>query len=349
VARQSLVFSGSRLWNTQLSTDLTKKVTRLEIPVYSFHGLYDYAIFYQLAKAAPSGSLSRPTSSKASRTHAWSDSVALDGRIGWRQCPGRPRLGRRILDSREMVMSTESDARVPKYLGAAFIFQFATSLTAGLLSKSILAGSPSEVLTNISGNLGQTRASLVLFLLTSVGIIVMTSLLYVVLGDQNRAVARVALGLWMAEAVMLAVKTLGIYALVDLSAGPVDAGTPASYRETLGSLSLDFSQHAGQVDMLFFCFGALLWYSVLLRSRIVPRLLPLWGLVAVPLVLVATVLLVWDNSRDLGFALYALYIPFELVLGLWLLIKGASVSSPHLDSAAAPEMLRGGATRESAD
>jgi hypothetical protein len=248
-----------------------------------------------------------------------------------------------------MAMSTESDARIPKYLGAAFIFQFATSLTAGLLSKSILAGSPSEVLTNISGNLGQMRASLVLFLLTSVGIIVMTSLLYVVLGDQNRAVARVALGLWMAEAVMLAVKTLGIYALVDLSAGPVDAGTPASYRETLGSLSLDFSQHAGQVDMLFFCFGALLWYSVLLRSRIVPRLLPLWGLVAVPLVLVATVLLVWDNSRDLGFALYALYIPFELVLGLWLLIKGASVLSPHLDSVAAPDMLRGGATRASAD
>lgn len=28
------VFSGSRLWNTQLSTDLTTKVTRLEVPVY---------------------------------------------------------------------------------------------------------------------------------------------------------------------------------------------------------------------------------------------------------------------------------------------------------------------------
>jgi pimeloyl-ACP methyl ester carboxylesterase len=32
------IFSGSRLWNTQLSTDLTKKVTRLEIPVYFLHG-----------------------------------------------------------------------------------------------------------------------------------------------------------------------------------------------------------------------------------------------------------------------------------------------------------------------
>jgi pimeloyl-ACP methyl ester carboxylesterase len=45
------IFSGSRLWNTQLSTDLTKKVTRLEIPVYFLHGVYDYTISYPLAKA----------------------------------------------------------------------------------------------------------------------------------------------------------------------------------------------------------------------------------------------------------------------------------------------------------
>jgi pimeloyl-ACP methyl ester carboxylesterase len=45
------IFSGSRLWNTQLSTDLTKKVTRLEIPVYFFHGAYDYTVSHSLAKS----------------------------------------------------------------------------------------------------------------------------------------------------------------------------------------------------------------------------------------------------------------------------------------------------------
>jgi pimeloyl-ACP methyl ester carboxylesterase len=44
-------FSGSRLWNTQLSTDLTKKVTRLEVPVYLLHGVYDYTVSYPLAKS----------------------------------------------------------------------------------------------------------------------------------------------------------------------------------------------------------------------------------------------------------------------------------------------------------
>jgi hypothetical protein len=201
---------------------------------------------------------------------------------------------------------------------------------------SILAGSITEVLMNISSNLGQMRTTIVLELLTSVGIIVMTSLLYVVLRDQNRAVALVALGLWMAEAVMLAVKTLGLYALVALSVGYVDAGSPASSYETLGSLSLGVSQHAGDIGMLFFCLGALLWYPLLFQSRIVPRLLSLWGMVAVPLVVVATVLLVWDRGLDPSFALYALYVPFELVLGLWLLIKGATVAPTRLRGASAP-------------
>ena len=45
------IFSGSRLWNAQLSTDLTKKVTRLDVAVYFFHGVYDYTVSYPLARS----------------------------------------------------------------------------------------------------------------------------------------------------------------------------------------------------------------------------------------------------------------------------------------------------------
>ena len=83
-------------------------------------------------------------------------------------------------------MLTPSDTRTPRYLGAAFVFQFATSLSAGLLSTSILAGSITDVLLNVSSNTEKMQTMIVLELLTSVGIIVMTSLLYVVLRDQNR-------------------------------------------------------------------------------------------------------------------------------------------------------------------
>lgn len=45
------IFSGDGLWNTQLSTDLATKVTRLDIPVYYFHGVYDHTVSYPLAKS----------------------------------------------------------------------------------------------------------------------------------------------------------------------------------------------------------------------------------------------------------------------------------------------------------
>lgn len=45
------IFSGRCLRDTQLATDLTKKVTRLEIPVYFLHGVYDYTVCYAGAKS----------------------------------------------------------------------------------------------------------------------------------------------------------------------------------------------------------------------------------------------------------------------------------------------------------
>ena len=43
-------FSKSILWNQLMATDLTKQVPELDLPVYFFHGLYDYTDSYTLAK-----------------------------------------------------------------------------------------------------------------------------------------------------------------------------------------------------------------------------------------------------------------------------------------------------------
>ena len=40
----------SSLWDTMLATDMTKRVPELNIPVYFFHGIYDYTVSYILAK-----------------------------------------------------------------------------------------------------------------------------------------------------------------------------------------------------------------------------------------------------------------------------------------------------------
>lgn len=45
------LFSHAILWDEMIATDLTQQVPRLQLPVYFFHGQYDYTCSYALAKA----------------------------------------------------------------------------------------------------------------------------------------------------------------------------------------------------------------------------------------------------------------------------------------------------------
>jgi hypothetical protein len=220
-------------------------------------------------------------------------------------------------------MTASSEASVPRYVGAAFLFQFCTSLVAGLLSASVLSGGVADVLTSASTDATRLRTVVLLELLTSVGIIALTSLLYVALRGTVRWVATIASGLWLAEATVLAVSMLGLYALLDLGGTSVGSGVVSASDAAVGSFGLGLHEHAADIAMLFASAGALLWYSLFIRTRFVPRWLGMWGLASIALVCGATLLNVWDRELEPSILLYVAYMPFEFVVGVWLLVKGS--------------------------
>lgn len=223
-------------------------------------------------------------------------------------------------------MAVSSEVSVPRYVGAAYISQFSTSLAAGLLTKSVLSGDVGDVLSAAGVDANWVRMVILLELLTSVGIIALTSLLFVALRDTVRWAATVAFALWLVEATVLAVSMLGLYALLDLGGTDVASGSAASVADAaVGSFALGLREHAGDVAMLFFCAGALLWYPLFVRTRFVPRWLGIWGLASVVPVCVATLISVWDGDLQAPFLLYAAYVPFEFVVGMWLLVKGSPI------------------------
>jgi len=213
------------------------------------------------------------------------------------------------------------ESAVPRFVGAAFVAQFATSLAAGLLSTSILSGDVGQVIAAVGADTPRVRAVVLLELLTSIGIIALTSLLYVALRDTVRWIATIAFALWIAEATVLAVSMLSLYALLDLvGASSVEPSSPAE--AAIGQAAIGLHEHGGDIGMLFFCAGALLWYWLFLRTRFVPRWLSIWGLASVALVTVGTLILIWNRDVQTPILLYAAYVPFELVVGMWLVIKG---------------------------
>jgi hypothetical protein len=228
-------------------------------------------------------------------------------------------------NARGDVRRMSGEAATGRLLGGAVLFVFLASLASErLLASTVGSGDISEIMVNIRENPTRIRLSSLMAILNSLGIVVLACLLYSVFRDQFRIIALVALGWWLAEAVVLAVSKVGTYALIPLSQDFVVAGLPeASHFQALGSaLYFGVGRLGYDIHMAFFCLGGMLWYYLLFSSRAVPAPLSLWGLTAVTLLAVLTFLGLSGRSLDKFLLLGLPYAPYELVLGMWLLIKG---------------------------
>ena len=218
------------------------------------------------------------------------------------------------------------DINTIRLLGAAQLIVFAVGVLREPLRRSAVgSGNISDILVSVSKNVTRMRISNLLALIESLGIIVLGVLFYVVFNRPYEIIALVALGFFLAEAITLAISKIGAYALIPLSKRFVEAGTSeSSYYQSLGDFLYNGVDRQGsKIHELFFCFGGMLWYYLFLESGYIPQALSLWGLVSVSLVLVPVLLQV--NDREFSHPIMAValpYLPFELVLGVWLIAKG---------------------------
>ena len=132
------------------------------------------------------------------------------------------------------------------------------------------------------------------------------------------------------EAVMYLVSAVAVLLLVtlsqDVAAGSVnDAGT-------LGSLLRALHDQASLAGILAFYVGALLYYSIFFRSRLIPRWLSGWGIIGVVLGLGAGLLVLFKVTGSMSALQVGLNVPIgvnEMVLAVWLIIRGFSSPETH--------------------
>jgi len=219
-----------------------------------------------------------------------------------------------------------AEMNIVRLLGAAQLLVFiASMLSERLLISVVGSGGISEKLVNISNNLTRMQFSNLIALVNSAAIIILGVLFYIVFNKEYKIIALVALGCFLAEGTTLAMSKIGTYALMPLSQEFVAAGAPeASTYQTLGRFLYNGVDRQGyDIHMWFFCLGGILWYYVLYVSGYVPAALSLWGLIAVCLVSIYTLLILYDRNILPAVGIIALpYLPFEVVLGIWLMVKG---------------------------
>lgn len=217
--------------------------------------------------------------------------------------------------------------KTSRVLGVAFLIQAISSLTSGIIwsnQRFIVPGNIHESLINIANTPWLIRTYTLGEMLTAVGVIFLGVVLFVTLRKQNEQLALTALGFYILEGALLAASKIATFSLLPISQEYVTVGHSA-YLQTLGNLALKATDFGMTLLMWPFSLGAILFYYLLDKARVVPRWLSLWGLITTFPCFIGTL------SSMLGykmpFLIYVPYGPFEFVIGVWILVKGIQDSS----------------------
>ncbi len=215
-----------------------------------------------------------------------------------------------------------SDKFTPRLLGMMFVIVAVASALSGLMFSSLIeSDNISNSMINISDDPTKMMMSIVGELITAIGIVLLALLLYITLKKQNKIIALWAFGLWIAEAIILAVSRISAFRLLYTSQEYVKAGAPdSSYFQTLGSLFYESAQFGYGVLMVFYCLGGILFYYLILKSKYVPKVFPLWGIIVASLGFFGILFALF--GYDVPMYVFLPILPFELAIGVWLMVKG---------------------------
>lgn len=112
----------------------------------------------------------------------------------------------------------------------------------------------------------------------------------------------------------------------------------APFFQALGDFVLGAHGQMAYVLTMVFILGALMYYAVLFRSRLVPRWLSGWGLLAAVPYFASAVFGLFGSLSPMSGIEMVLVLPLalqEMVLAVWLIAKGFDRSPVHFQAARA--------------
>jgi hypothetical protein len=202
----------------------------------------------------------------------------------------------------------------------------------GFLSLPFMAPvNATDYLDSVSTNGGLVATAALLLFIGGAAAIGIAISLYPVLRKYNEGLALGAVGFRTVEGVLDFVAVIFLLLLITLSQQFVSAGAPvSSYFQTLGELVRSgFHWVANVGKLLAFSIGALLYSIIFYRTKLIPRWLSGWGIVAAIFTMLSALLTMYGLIAPFSTAQIVLNLPIlpqELVLAVWLIVKGFNPS-----------------------
>jgi Domain of unknown function (DUF4386) len=220
-------------------------------------------------------------------------------------------------------MTRATNARLA---GFTFLIYIAVGITSMVLTGRATAGEGTTAqLANIAQHATDVRLTILLTLVMNLSAIVLGVTLYALTRDQDRDLALLGLTCRLSEGIagMDVSGTLGLLWLATGAEAPAaQAGASA-----LAAYFLKMGQIMG-ASATFFALGSTFFSWLLLRGRMIPVPLGWLGVLASVLLVVCCPLVLAGLLRGpLTTYMWLPMLLFEVVLALWLIIKGVNVPS----------------------
>lgn len=204
---------------------------------------------------------------------------------------------------------------------------FIIALVADLVSLSLSGPvtDASDYLAEVVYNEYQFISGMMLEFIAAIAIILIPVMLYPLFRLYNERLAVGYLLLRFFEGIIFVFIIVNSLSLIDIGKEYLDSGAPQnSHFQTLGDSLMAVDDWATLIYIVIFTLGALILYYTLFKSRLLPRFISIWGLIAATLLLVGSILGIYDVVETTRVMLMfgPLVALNEITLSVWLIVKG---------------------------
>ncbi len=206
------------------------------------------------------------------------------------------------------------------------IFGVLGAVVGGEVLTSIISGKPLtgvDMLNLAAANSSRLTAGSFLTFMMGISLVGMTVFLYPVL---RKASKELAMGMVLfrgaLEGIFYCLSTLTFLTLIAVGNTYVATGSGSTVLQTIGNLVYQFANLTAPVSSFIFLIGCTCIYIAFFRARLIPRWLSVWGFIGVITSMAAALLNFFHMDPGIGFYLEMVIAPQEIVMALWLIVKG---------------------------
>ena len=195
-----------------------------------------------------------------------------------------------------------------------------------LESNLIVSGDDAATANNIMANELLFRIGVASEIIMFVLVVILSLALYVILKTVNKNLALAALFLRFGEAIIGGVVTV-LSGLIPLLLLDSEAVFETEQLQALVGLFLNIRIAGLDIVMIFMGTGGIIFCYLFLKSKYVPGILAVWGIITYSTMLILSfVNILFPNLPEMiSMVLYTPGALFELTIGFWLLFKGVNV------------------------